>query len=103
MKFEDVLEKKIIIPGGAGLVGQNLVARLVEKGFKNLVVLDKHARNVEILKSQHPGVIVENVDLADNLTANVEVKRRAYTRHNWSRSYVGVNTLNPFHFQLAKT
>lgn len=65
MNFKDDLEKKIIIPGGAGLVGHNLVARLVEKGFKNLVVLDKHARNVEILKSQHPSVVVDNVDLAN--------------------------------------
>ena len=44
--------------------------------------------------STYSGNFGLNVDLADNLTANVEVKRRAYTRHNWSRSYVGVNTLN---------
>jgi TonB-linked SusC/RagA family outer membrane protein len=44
--------------------------------------------------STYSGNFGINIDLADNLTANVEVKRRAYTRHNWGRSYVGVNTLN---------
>ena len=34
---------KIILPGGAGLVGQNLVARLKEKGYSNIIVLDKGA------------------------------------------------------------
>lgn len=44
--------------------------------------------------STYSGNFGINIDLADNLTANVEVKRRAYTSHNWGRSYVGVNTLN---------
>ena len=44
--------------------------------------------------STYSGNFGINIDLADNLTANVEVKRRAYTRHNWGRTYVGVNTLN---------
>jgi len=44
------MNQKIILPGGAGLVGQNLVARLKEKGYKNIVVLDKHKANLTILK-----------------------------------------------------
>ena len=44
--------------------------------------------------STYSGNFGINLTLADGLTGNVEVKRRAYTRHNWSRSYVGVNTLN---------
>ena len=31
-------DKKIVITGGAGLVGQNLVARLKNQGYKNIVV-----------------------------------------------------------------
>ena len=56
---------KIIIPGGAGLVGQNTVSNLMHKGYKNLIVLDKHKKNVEILKSMHPDITVVCVDLAD--------------------------------------
>lgn len=56
------MEKKIVLPGGAGLVGQNLVAHLKGKG--RLVVLDKHRTNLEILRRLHPDITVECVDLA---------------------------------------
>ena len=55
---------KIILPGGAGLVGQNLVARLKAQGYMNVVVLDKHAYNLGMLQQQHPGITAELVDLA---------------------------------------
>jgi nucleoside-diphosphate-sugar epimerase len=56
--------QKIILPGGAGLVGQNLVARLKAKGYTNIVVLDKHAANVDVLRRMHPDVLTECVDLS---------------------------------------
>jgi len=56
---------KIVLPGGAGLVGQNLVARLQKAGYKDIVILDKHRKNLEILKKVQPDVIVEYADLAD--------------------------------------
>jgi len=56
---------KIVVPGGAGLVGQNLVAHLKRNGYKNLVVLDKHKKNLDILKKQHPDIIAEHADLAE--------------------------------------
>ncbi|GGD04801.1 NAD-dependent epimerase/dehydratase family protein [Halopseudomonas salina] len=59
-----LLTDKIVLPGGAGLVGQNLVARLIAKGCSNIVVLDKHQHNVDVLKSVHGGVLAECVDLA---------------------------------------
>jgi nucleoside-diphosphate-sugar epimerase len=57
-------KQKIILPGGAGLVGQNLVARLKAKGYTQIVVLDKHAANVEVLRRMHPDVLTECVDLS---------------------------------------
>lgn len=60
-----MLNQKIIIPGGAGLVGQNLVARLRAKGYSNLVVLDKHRANLSILKEVQPGITAEFADLAE--------------------------------------
>ncbi len=57
--------QKIILPGGAGLVGQNLVARLKAKGYTQIIVLDKHAANVEVLRRMHPDVVAECVDLSE--------------------------------------
>lgn len=60
-----MMDKKIILPGGAGLVGQNLIVRLKAQGYNNLVILDKHKTNIEIVKKMHPELIVEYADLAE--------------------------------------
>jgi nucleoside-diphosphate-sugar epimerase len=57
---------RIVLPGGAGLVGQNLVAQLKQQGYSNLVVLDKHRSNLEILRKMHPDIVAEYADLADH-------------------------------------
>lgn len=56
---------KIILPGGAGLVGQNLVARLKAKGYNSIVVLDKHHSNLSILKKTQPDITAIYADLAE--------------------------------------
>lgn len=58
-------DAKIVLPGGAGLVGQNLIVRLKQRGYNNLVVLDKHAANLGVLRRQHPDIVAEHVDLAE--------------------------------------
>ncbi len=58
-------EQKIILPGGAGLVGQNLVARLKGRGYTELVVLDKHRANLDVLRRMHPDIVIEYADLAE--------------------------------------
>ena len=55
---------RILLPGGAGLVGQNLVARLNAKGYSNIVVLDKHRANLNIMERFWSDVTVEYADLA---------------------------------------
>ncbi len=55
---------RIVITGAAGLVGQNLVLLMREKGYSNLVALDKHARNLSILGRLNPGVRTVAADLA---------------------------------------
>ena len=57
--------RKIVLCGGAGLVGQNLLNRLVDAGYANLVVIDKHKANLQILRSLHPQVIAIDADLAE--------------------------------------
>ena len=59
------MNKKIILPGGAGLVGQNLVARLKAKGFNDIVVIDKHTENLKILSQVQPDITVVNADLSE--------------------------------------
>jgi nucleoside-diphosphate-sugar epimerase len=56
---------RIVIPGGAGLVGQNLVARLKAKGYNNLIVLDKSRANLDILRQTHPDITAIYADLAE--------------------------------------
>jgi len=58
-------DKKIVLPGGAGLVGQNLVARLLARGYTNLVVIDKHAQNLAILRNLQPSVVAIEADLSE--------------------------------------
>ena len=58
-------QTRILLPGGAGLVGQNLVARLKARGYNNLVVLDKHKANLDVLRQVHPDVTAVYADLAE--------------------------------------
>ncbi len=58
------MDSKIILPGGAGLVGQNLVVRLKRRGITDLVVIDKHAANVAILRKHHPDITVIEADVS---------------------------------------
>lgn len=57
--------KRILLPGGAGLVGQNLVARLKTRGYTDIIVLDKHRANLDVLKQVQPDIIAEYADLAE--------------------------------------
>ena len=58
-------DMRIVLPGGAGLVGQNLVAHLKGKGYKNIVVIDKHSNNLAILKHIQPDIVSVHADLAE--------------------------------------
>jgi nucleoside-diphosphate-sugar epimerase len=57
---------KIVITGAAGLVGQNLILLLQEQGYKNIVALDKHGYNLNILRQLNPKVIAVFSDLAES-------------------------------------
>lgn len=56
--------RKIVITGAAGLVGQNLVARLKDRDDIELVCIDKHAANIALFRKIHPGVRIVEADLA---------------------------------------
>ncbi len=80
---------KIVLPGGAGLVGQNLVAQLKRQGYTNLVVLDKHVTNLGILRKMHPEIVAELVDLAD--------------RGDWEKHLAGAEVVVMLQAQIGGT
>ena len=58
-------QQKIVITGGAGLVGHNLVALLQESREFDLVVIDKHKHNLDVLKGLFPNVDAYHADCAE--------------------------------------
>ncbi len=58
-------QDKIILTGAAGLVGQNLIVQLKEKGYRHLVAIDKQAYNLNVIKQLHPDVETILADLAE--------------------------------------
>ena len=57
---------KIMIPGAAGLVGQNLIVQLKNRGYTNLVAIDKHHENIKVLRQLHPEITIIESDLAEH-------------------------------------
>jgi nucleoside-diphosphate-sugar epimerase len=55
---------KIAVTGAAGLVGQNLIARLQRRGGFEILAFDKHPANTAILRRLHPNIQVIEADLA---------------------------------------
>jgi len=58
-------DSKILLPGAAGLVGQNLIVLLKQQGYSHLVAIDKHPTNTAMLRELHPDVQVIEADLAE--------------------------------------
>lgn len=56
--------KRIVVTGAAGLVGQNLVLMLNERGYRDIVAIDKHAENLGVLRSISPTTRTLAGDLA---------------------------------------
>jgi nucleoside-diphosphate-sugar epimerase len=83
----DRSNQTIAITGGAGLVGQNLVTRLKARGFARLVVIDKAARNANILRQHHPDIDIVTADLA--------------TDDGWQDKLAGITALVHAHAQIG--
>ena len=56
---------KIVLPGGAGLVGQNLIVALKARGVTDIVVIDKHKDNLAKLAALQPNVKAIDADIAE--------------------------------------
>jgi uncharacterized protein YbjT (DUF2867 family) len=80
-------DERIVITGAAGLVGQNLVALLVEEGRTNLVAIDRNAENLAVLAKLHPQVATRAADLAQPGA--------------WEDDVAGADVLVQLHAQIA--
>lgn len=56
--------RRIVVTGAAGLVGQNLVARLKSRTNIELIGIDKHAGNSRLFREIHPSVQLIEADLS---------------------------------------
>jgi nucleoside-diphosphate-sugar epimerase len=56
---------RIVVTGAAGLVGQNLVLMLRERGYRDIVAIDKLAGNLEVLRGLVPEARIVVGDLAE--------------------------------------
>jgi nucleoside-diphosphate-sugar epimerase len=64
MPIPTPLAERIIITGAAGLVGQNLIARLAGTAGLAIIGIDKHPENTATLARLHPAITVIEADLA---------------------------------------
>ena len=80
-------ERKIIVTGGAGLVGQNLIQRLTKRGYSQIVAIDKHPANTATLARLNPGVEVIEADLARTGA--------------WEAAFAGADTMILNHAQIG--
>ena len=80
-------DKKIVITGAAGLVGQNLLVELKSQGYKNLIAIDKHEYNLGILRELHPDVQTILADVAE--------------RGSWEASFDGAACIVQLHAQIT--
>lgn len=80
-------DKKIVITGAAGLVGQNLVLLLQEQGYSNIVAIDKNKQSLQLLKELNPKITTILADLS---------KEDA-----WEDCLVGAESLIMLHAQIT--
>ncbi len=79
--------KRIVVTGAAGLVGQNLVLLMRERGLRNILAIDKHAGNLRLLEQLNPGVEVMQADLA--------------VPGDWMRAFEGADVAIVLHAQIT--
>lgn len=78
---------RIVITGAAGLVGQNLIARIARRSDLAIVAIDKHPKNTSVLANLHPGIDVIEADLAQP--------------GDWTRAFRGADAVIQLHAQIG--
>ncbi len=78
---------RIVITGAAGLVGQNLLLLLRERGYCNLLAIDRHAGNLLIAAELNPGLETLCADLA--------------CAGDWQAVFAGADAVIQLHAQIT--
>ena len=78
----------IVITGAAGLVGQNLILLLRERGYKNLLAIDMHADNLAIAATLNPGI--------KTLCTDLSIKGG-----DWQQVFSGASAVIQLHAQIT--
>ena len=77
----------IIITGAAGLVGQNLLLLLRERGYNNLLAIDAHANNLSIAAKLNSGIKTLCTDLS--------------VAGDWQQVFSGASAVIQLHAQIT--
>jgi len=80
-------KKRVLITGAAGLVGQNLVARLKSRDDLDLICIDKHPENCAIFRKLNPDVTLIEADLA--------------VEGDWTKALEGIDVVVMNHAQIG--
>lgn len=80
------MPRRIVLAGGAGMVGQNLTPLLVGSGA-HVVALDKNDNNLSLLARLNPGIEAHAVDLA--------------AKGDWPRLFAGADGVVDLKAQIA--
>ncbi|MDR2408195.1 MAG: NAD(P)-dependent oxidoreductase [Bacteroidales bacterium] len=80
-------DKKIIVTGAAGLVGQNLIQELLSNGYTEIIAIDKNEHNLKIMEKLHPNVKTIMANLKD--------------KGSWVDSFKDAETLFLLHAQIT--
>ena len=78
---------RIVVTGAAGLIGQNLVARLKAQGLTDVIGIDKHSANNAIFRKLHPEIRLIEADLAHD--------------ECWHEAFAGASALVSGHAQIG--
>ena len=78
---------KIIITGASGLLGQNTILLLREKGYTNLLAIDMHHENIDILRKLNQKMEIVEADLAE--------------KGNWQDTFKGGEVLIQCHARIT--
>lgn len=84
------IEKKFLISGGAGFLGQELIKRLTSQGFKNLVVMSRNEGQLVALKQKFSKIRVITGDIANPYFCDKAMEGVAGVFHLAAFKHVGL-------------